>query len=141
MKKFIQLLLILSTLPFITAMGMSPDSTAIESIPQPEKVLSATFLDQMDVATRCSHVSIEGKTVIDGRMGKGTYLVPLENIRKINFFKKNGELVAEITLRESDDKISLVVKEDLRVFGKTSWGSFQIRLGDLKTMMMDDKNQ
>ena len=136
MKRLRWLTLLLLAFPFITAMGAPSGTTVVDSIPIPSKILSATFVDQMDVATECTHVSIEGKTVFDGRRGKGISLISLEDVDRILFFMKDGELTAQVRLRENAETINLTVNENLRAFGKTSWGTFQIRLGDLKSVTM-----
>ncbi|HET58536.1 MAG TPA: hypothetical protein ENN35_08870 [Deltaproteobacteria bacterium] len=134
MKKLLLLAAVLLAVPFISAMGTMPETTVSESIPNPEKNIEAVFLDQMDVATECSHISIEGKVYLDGTRGKGAYVLPLENVDTVSFYLKEGVLTAQVRMKESGEKISLTVNPDRRAFGKTRWGTFQIKLGDLKSI-------
>ncbi len=134
MKKLLLLAAVLLAVPFISAMGTMPETTVTESIPKPVKNIEAVFLDQMDVATECSYISIEGKVYLDGTRGKGAFVLPLENVDTVSFYLKEGVLTAQVSMKQSGEKISLTVNPDRRVFGKTRWGTFQIKLGDLKSI-------
>ncbi|MDD5475573.1 MAG: hypothetical protein PHU03_03560 [Syntrophales bacterium] len=137
MKKSRFIVLLTLSLPFLLGMGMSTANIVAEDIPMPAKEFSAVFLDQMDTATECYNVSIEGKTFFEGRHGKGFYIVPFENIESVFFLMKNEVLTASIAMKQEQGFVELKLNPDLRVFGRTRWGTFQIRMGDLKSIRMN----
>lgn len=122
---------ILFLLPLLAGMGSIFGEEPADKIPVPEQKFEAFFLDQMDVATACTAVSIQGNTFIEGKQGEGTYTVPFERIREIEFLMKGDTLRGIVRLKKGDP-VELVVNRDHKAFGKTAYGTFQIRLGDLK---------
>ncbi len=123
--------------PFVLGMGSMTGDDSPDRIPVTEKKFSATFVDQMDVVTRCTDVSIEGKTFIEGTKGKGTYTIPFEKIKSVRFFLKGGELKGFILL-EAGNRDELILDKDHKVYGRTNSGTFQIGLSGLKKMIMGE---
>ncbi len=123
--------------PFILGMGSITGDDSPDRIPVTEKKFSATFVDQMDVVTRCTDVSIEGKTFIEGMKGGGTYTIPFEKIKSVRFFLKDGELKGLMLLR-NDSKDELILNKDYKVYGRTGHGTFQIGVSGLKKMIMGE---
>lgn len=135
MKKMLSLMLLIAV-PLLMGMGSLAGTAVTDTIPRPEKNFSALILDQLDVATECRGISIEGKTFLDGKRGKGAYVIHFEEIDKVYFFKKGETLTARITLRKNGDPLELTVDADRRLYGKTGWGIFQIGLGDVKSLQI-----
>ena len=69
MKRITAVAFVLIAIPFMLGMGGFVEDNVSESIPVPEKKFSAIFVDQNDVLTECSEVSIAGKTFIEGKKG------------------------------------------------------------------------
>jgi len=136
MKRITAVAFVLIVIPFMLGMGGFVEDNVSESIPVPEKKFSAIFVDQNDVLTECSEVSIAGKTFIEGKKGKGEYTVPFENIATVAFFLAGGELTAEIALKEKKGTISLIVEKDVTAYGKTSYGMYRIKLDNLKKIII-----
>lgn len=124
---------VLFVLPLLTGMGSIFGEEPADRIPAPERKFEAVFLDQTDVATACTSVSIQGNTFVEGKRGEGTYTVPFDKVREIEFLMKGSELRGIVRLRNGDP-VELVLNGDHRAYGKTAYGTFQIRLGDLKRM-------
>lgn len=133
MKRTMILLPLLVIIPLLTAMGTNGGEGSPDKIPVPEKKFTATFIDQDDVITECRDVSIEGGTFLDGNKGEGIYTVSFDNIASIVFQLKDDRLTGIVRLKEGDG-VELMVNKDARAYGYTKYGTFQIRLADLKKM-------
>ncbi|MBN2538447.1 MAG: hypothetical protein JXB09_00195 [Deltaproteobacteria bacterium] len=137
MKRLYLCLLIMLCAPLMLGMGSMTGDNSPDKIPVTEKKFNATFVDQMDVVTTCTDVSIEGKTFIDGVKGKGTYTIPFEEIKSVTFFLKEGELKGFILLK-NNNKDELILDKDYKVYGRTHSGTFQIGVSGLKKMIMGE---
>ncbi|MFH1081143.1 MAG: hypothetical protein V1766_12945 [Pseudomonadota bacterium] len=133
-RNFIFLLMILC-LPLLLGMG-SPGGTPVDKIPVPDKKFKATFIDQTDVATECTDVSIEGSTALQGKIGEGTYTVAFENIREVVFRQQAEKLYGQVKMPDGNS-IELIIGKDKKAYGQTKFGTFQIRINDLKKMIID----
>jgi hypothetical protein len=139
MRRFFQLLLIILLLPLITGMG-SQGGTPSDKIPVPAKKFTAIFIDQMDITTECREVSIEGATFLEGKKGEGTFSVAFENIQTVVFRLNEGKLYGLIKLRDGGT-MELLLNKERKAYGRTKYGTFQIRLHDLKKIMMGQADQ
>jgi hypothetical protein len=128
---------VLFFIPILLGMGVIGDSPT-NKIPVPDKKYTVTFIDQMDVVTGCSEVSIEGNTFIDGKRGEGTYAIAFDRIRSVLFRMKERELLGVVQLRDGSE-IELVLNKDRKAYGKTEFGTFQIKLSNLKKMIFPTK--
>ena len=132
MKRLYQLINVIVLLPLLMGMSnLGGESPA--RIPVPEKKFKAAFIDQTDTYTDVSEASIDGHAFLAGKKGEGNYTVAFENIHYIDYLMKNDILIAQIQMRDGA-VLSLTVKKNSHAFGKTSYGTFQIRLADLKRM-------
>lgn len=135
MKRHLGVILMFVCLPLLLGMG-SQGGTPADKIPVPAKKFMATFVDQMDVTTQSTDVSIEGGTALQGKMGEGTYTVAFENIREIVFRQHEERLYAQVRMPDGSS-IELVVGKDKKAYGRTKFGTFQIRLNDIKKMIIE----
>jgi hypothetical protein len=69
MKKFISAIILLTSVPLLLGMGSLQRQAPAEKMPILVKQYNATFVDQADVFTECTHVSIEGATFLEGKRG------------------------------------------------------------------------
>jgi hypothetical protein len=127
-------------LPFLLGMGSIIGEDSPDKIPVPELKYMAMYIDQMNVITECNEVSIDGKTFVEGKKGKGLYTIPFENIKSILFILKNGELSGIIKLRDGSET-TLVLMKDQKAYGKANVGTFQIKLNNLKKMVFINKDK
>ncbi|MCD6487516.1 MAG: hypothetical protein J7K35_09375 [Syntrophobacterales bacterium] len=137
MKRLYICFLIMLLVPFILGMGSMTGDDSPDKIPVTDKKFSATFVDQMDVVTRCTEVSIEGKTFVEGVKGEGTYTIPFEKIKNIRFFLKDGKLKGVVLLK-SNSRDELTLNKDYKAYGRTTHGTFQIDISGLKKMIMSE---
>ena len=124
----------LALLPLITAMGsLQPQSPG--KIPVPAMKYSATLIDQADVLTDCREVSIDGETFLTGKRGEGTNTIPFDNITDVSFLQEGGKLNGIIKLRDGNS-MRLGLDKNQTVYGLTKYGTFQIKLSELKRMTL-----
>ncbi|MCG6533717.1 MAG: hypothetical protein L7F78_03300 [Syntrophales bacterium LBB04] len=131
------LLPILAILPFLLAMGSLTGEGSPDKIPIPAKKFTATFIDQTDVITECRDISIEGGAYLEGKRGEGTYTIPFDNIRSILLRMAEGKLIGIATLHDGSI-VELSLNKNHKAYGHTRYGTFQIRLADLKKMIIGE---
>lgn len=137
-NRFLFLLVILALLPVITGMGFNMGASSPDKIPVPDKKYSATFIDQMDIVTECTDISIEGKTFLEGKKGEGTYTIPFEKITHIVFQLEGGKLTGIAKLKDGS-KEDLLLNKDHKAYGLTQTGTFMINLSGLKKINIYQK--
>jgi len=121
--------------PFLYGMGSFTGGGSPDKIPVPDKPFSAAFVDLTDIVTVCEEVSIEGKTYLEGKRGEGVLAVPFERIREVSFRLSEDRLWG--TVKTPDGAaIELALNKDQKAYGRTRFGTFQIRLASLKKMTM-----
>ena len=135
MKKWIGCIALLIAIPVLTGMGSLQVPVSPDKIPIPMKKYSAVFVDQLDIVTECSDVSIEGMTFLEGKRGEGAYTVSFENIDQISFRLNEDRLIGMVKLRDGESS-ELILNRTQRAFGHTKHGTFQIKLSDLKKVMI-----
>ncbi len=141
MKRSYKSFFILLLIPLLVGMGSSIlGGDSADKIPTPDDNFTAIYIDQMDVITECKEVSIQGKTFLEGKKGQGTHAIPFEKIENILFVIKNGELKGRIQMKDKS-KTELILKKDHKAYGHTKYGTFQIKLINLKKMVLVSKSQ
>ncbi len=138
MKRLFTCFLIMLCIPFMMGMGSSfSGGDSPDKVPVTEKKFSAVFVDQMDIVSRCTDISIEGKTFLEGKKGEGTYTIPFGAIGSIDFFMKDGKLKGAVLLKDNSRE-ELMLNKDHRAYGRTHHGTFQIHISDLKKMIIGE---
>jgi hypothetical protein len=134
MKRMPILVLLMVAAPLLLGMGgfteVPPDK-----VPQTSRSFAATYIDQMDTITECTEASIDGKIFIEGKRGEGNLAVDFEKIKMINFRMKGGELTGQVLLSDGSETV-LAVNKDKKAYGRAKYGAFQIKLSDLKKMII-----
>jgi hypothetical protein len=137
MKRERRYILIMLCIPFLLGMGSLPGSDDPDKVPVTEKKFSATFIDQIDIITKCTEVSIEGNTFIEGRKGKGVYTIPFEEVESITFLSRGEELRGLVRLKNNGTD-ELILDGNHKAYGKTTHGTFRIGIADLKRMIINE---
>ncbi|MBN1829070.1 MAG: hypothetical protein JW884_07985 [Deltaproteobacteria bacterium] len=119
----------------IILMGMGSLGERDDAIPVPDKNYSATFIDQLDIRTECTGVSIDGNTYIKGKRGKGSHTITLDTVSEMKFFKKGSTLTVAVVLR-TGATVELTLAGEEKAYGKSSYGLFKISLAELKSMIV-----
>jgi len=103
-------------------------------IPKTTKNFQVSYIDQTDELTVCTEASIAGKIFFEGKKGEGIYTVSFDNIKSVVFLNKNGALTGSIKLKDGEN-IEIILSKDQKAYGRTKYGSYQIKLIDLKKMI------
>ena len=135
MKRKTACISLLLVIPLLIAMGPLGGQGSPDKIPVPEKKFFATFIDQDDVVTECRDTSIEGGTFLEGKRGAGTYAISFENISHVLFYMNGGKLQGVVKLNDGS-VVELALNKDSKAYGRTKFGTFQIRLADLKKIIV-----
>jgi hypothetical protein len=140
MKKFISAIILLTSVPLLLGMGSLQRQAPAEKMPILVKQYNATFVDQADVFTECTHVSIEGATFLEGKRGEGNYTISFDNIEQV-LFRLNAERLNGTVKLYSGGSHELILNKNQRVYGRTTYGTFQIKLMDLKKFTITSSSQ
>lgn len=140
MRRSIVFALLLLAAPVLLGMGPLQGPSTPEKIPTPVKKYTATFVDQMDVITECTDVSIEGNTFFEGKRGEGNYTVSFDNIEQVIFRLHAEKLTGTLTLRDGGTN-ELTLNKGQKAYGRTKYGTFQIKLIDLKKLVLGTAKQ
>jgi len=140
MTKFMKFLAVpLFLLVFVVVSGMSArDENAPQKIPEPLKNFSVIIEDQAGVKTKVSLFSINGATYLSGEMGKGSYSIPFENIKEVEFRYTDDKLEA-IAYLVKGDPVNLRPNKSLNCYGRTEFGSYLIKLGDIRKLVIEGR--
>lgn len=133
-KKSRSFFLLIVLLPLLTAMS-SLQNQSPEKIPVPAKKYSANFIDVTDVMTDCREVSIEGVTYLEGKRGNGSNAISFDNIAEITFLQEGEKLTGMVKLKDGNT-IQLALNKNQKAYGRTRYGTFQIKLSELKRLTL-----
>ena len=128
---------IIFLVPFLLAMGSITGNDTPDTIPVTEQKFRATFVDEMDIVTPCLEASINGKTYIEGKKGRGVYTIPFEQVEHITFLSQ-GEGVKGVVRLKNKDTEELTLDGTGKAYGRTAHGTFQIGITDLKKMIINE---
>ena len=140
MRKFGVWIFLFSLSPLLLGMGSPQGSASPEKIPVPAKKFMATFVDQSDVVTDCTEASIEGMTFLEGKRGEGAYTIAFENISQV-LFQVNAERLTGIVKLRAGGTYELVLDKNQKAYGRTKYGTFQIKLKDLKKLVFGNPKE
>ena len=110
----------------IFLMGMSGMGSGAGQ-PVTDSPFDATIMDASKSEVMLLSVTIDGKTSFNGFMGKGRVQIPFENISRIDF----KDDIACISMRNTGDLCNLKIKGISKIYGKTTFGTYQIPLKDV----------
>ncbi len=130
MKRLLPVIMLLTILPLLTAMGDTPPG----KVPRTDRNYAATFVDLGGVKTDCTEVSIDGNTFLDGNRGGGKLAISFDKIRGVLFRMKDGSLLADVTLMDGSLTV-ITVDKKRKAYGRSQYGVFQIGLPDMKQMI------
>jgi hypothetical protein len=135
MKRIALLPIFLAVVPLLMAMGVHSGEGSPDKIPIPEKKFEASFVDQMGIVVDCQDASIDGKTFVVGKKGEGVYTIEFDRISRINFRMQENQLYGDIALK-GGKSLELILNKERKAYGRTQYGTFQIKLSSLKRMVL-----
>lgn len=112
-----------SVLVFAMAMGQAPSPGSYAA----NSTFQAKIMDTQRNEVSLTSVTIDGKTTLNVSLGKGRVQIPLENISRIE--NKDGEIC--VSIKGSPVKCGLKPSASSKIYGKTSFGIYQIALKDV----------
>lgn len=130
--------MVMLLLPLALGMGSRTGGDSPEKIPATTQKFRASFIDQMDVLTSCTSVSIDGATYLQGKRGEGNYTIGFDRIASVVFRLSEGRLIGMVRLRDGST-LELILNGSQKAYGATDYGTFRIRLQDLKKMTIGGK--
>jgi len=135
MKRWMVFVFLLLAIPALLGMGTLQGPATPEKIPIPVKKYFAVYVDQTDVITECSEASIDGATFLEGKKGEGTYTFSFDNIDQVSFRVNAEQLIGSVKLRDGSTS-ELYLKKTQKAYGLTKYGTFQIKMADLKKLVI-----
>jgi hypothetical protein len=106
----------------MSGLGGSPNQSQVSS------VFKAKVTDITNNEVELGNVTIEGKTSFGGFLGKGRIQIPFEKIASIDISKGN----TCINFEDGGQVCNIKANDFSRLYGNTSFGSYQISLKDIK---------
>jgi hypothetical protein len=96
-------------------------------IPEPAQNFSATVVDQRDIASDITLMSLDGQTYLIGKRGGATVSIPFENIKTIEFYMSGNDVYAAVAMK-GQPQVELKMEKDRVLYGKLSYGHFAIKV-------------
>lgn len=103
----------------------------LTKIPEPDDNFSATLIDQRDVSSRITLFSLEGQTFLSGKRGGAMVSIPFENIKEINFYARDRDIFAMVTMKK-EPQVELEMEKDRVFYGQLSYGLLSIKVEYVK---------
>ena len=133
-KRYVFAIVIVGLALFCSGMGGlgGQDPT---KIPEPAQNFSATVVDQRDIASDITRMSLEGQTFLVGKSGEATVSIPFENIKVIDFSMSGNELYAAVDL-EGQPQVKLKMEKNRVLYGQLSYGNFAIKIEYIRKIII-----
>lgn len=118
----------------LTTLGMGSfgGEDAIET-PEPNRIFTATLVDQSNMSMELEKLSVNGLTFVTGEMGRARLSIDFLKIGAIFFYLEEDKVRAEITLADGG-KTSLYLDKKTPWFGKAAFADVRIETKDIKTI-------
>jgi hypothetical protein len=104
-------------------------------IPEPLHDFSATVVDQRDIASDITLMSLDGQTFLIGKRGGATVSIPFENIETIEFSMSDKDVYAAVTMK-GQPRVELKMEKDRVVYGQLSYGNFAIKVEYIRKIII-----
>ena len=104
-------------------------------IPEPLHDFSATVVDQRDIASDITLMSLDGQTFLIGKRGGATVSIPFENIEAIEFSMSGKDVYAAVTMK-GQPRVALKMERDRVVYGQLSYGNFAIKVEYIRKIII-----
>lgn len=104
-------------------------------IPEPAQDFSATVMDQSDIASDITLMSLEGQTFLAGKRGGATISIPFENIEIIEFRMSGNDLYAAVAMK-GQPQVELRMEKKRVLYGRLSYGHFAIRVEYIRKIII-----
>ncbi len=126
------LLFVLSIFLFITAMG--DKGSGFTRAPRVEKNFAVTVVDASGKKIEGEKFSWEGRIHFAGYMGMAQVTVPFEKIKELTIGEKKERNVKAVAKLKDGGETAFEIDAESRCFGEAGFGSFMLRMDELKTV-------
>lgn len=110
--------------------GFDPNEKAGE-IPIPDKEVVATITDVEGTLITLNQFSLNGQTVLNGKLGAGKVAIPFSQIKVLTIWPESKALQAKVELIDQSIQ-TLSLDRGQTAFGRLKFGIYQIRIEQLK---------
>jgi hypothetical protein len=115
----------------LLGMGRLDSDSKPEEIPTPDRDVTAVIADVEGLTLTLSQFSINGQTVLSGKMGAGKAAVLFSQIKTVTLAAEAKALRARVELADQQT-MNLILDRGLTAYGRTRFGAYQIQLDHLK---------
>jgi len=123
--------LLLLLVGFVCTAGMSGlDSQSQDRVPAPAKNFEVEVLDLADVNARLTLFSINGTTYLTGKQGRADFTVAFDQLTSVEF-RSMGDTLEAVAALKAGHKVRLRVDPRLICSGRTAFGTYKIKIGDV----------
>lgn len=131
MKRSLRLVLVLALGLGLMGMGGGDFNEKPGVIPIPDREVTATVTDVEGALITLSQFSLNGQTVLNGRLGAGKVSIPFSQIKALTIWNDAQALLARVELTDQTS-LTLSLERGQTAFGRLKFGSYQIRIDQLK---------
>jgi hypothetical protein len=131
MKRMVRLALVLSMGLGLMGMGGLDFNEKPGEIPIPDRDVTATITDVDGTLLTLSQFSLNGQTVLNGKLGAGKVAIPLIQIKVLTIWTDAKALLAKVELSDQSS-LTLSLDRGQTAFGRLKYGIYQIRIDQLK---------
>ena len=100
-------------------------------IPIPDKEVTATITDVEGTLLTLSQFSLNGQTVLIGKLGAGKVAIPFSQIKVLTLWPDSKALQVKVELVDQSSQ-TLTLDRGQTAFGRLKFGIYQIRIDQLK---------
>ena len=119
--------------------GLFGGNDAPGRIPVPARDFSAVILDDAGVSVSVSRLTLDGEVFLFGELGKAQVTVPFEEVVVARFDEVDGQEHTRVVVQtRSGDEITVLMKSDRPVFGRTTFGNYRIEVADIATLTLSE---
>lgn len=115
----------------LLGMGKMETNGKPEEIPVPDREVTAVVVDLEGVTLHLSQFSINGQTVLSGKLGAGKAAVLFSQIKAVTLALEANVLRARVDLADNQI-VNLILDRGLTAYGRTRFGTYQVQLDQLK---------
>lgn len=129
------LILLLLMISVVVCLGMGglggqPEGT----IPKTDINIRAQLNDHGGISTTLTQFSMDGKTFLEARLGKGQLTIPFQEIDQVAFDKVQGERVRVDVKLKSGESMNLTISSRAQFYGATGFGAYRILARDVASI-------
>ena len=106
-------------------------------IPIPARIWKGEVVDHGGVVVPLERLSFEGEVFLYGKVGAGQVTVPFTLIQSVTFRagSEKRTRAAHVTTTLGEEVV-VTVEEDVRLYGRTRYGTYAIELADVERLTM-----